>query len=56
MQKSPTLPPFFLQNHNPLTINLLPHQRCQKPLKATSKPERRQGEGRAKAERRQSEG
>ena len=48
MQKSPTPTPFPQQKHNPLTISPLPHQRYQKPLKAISKRERRQGESRAK--------
>ena len=52
MQKSPPKLLIVSKNHNPLTINLLPHQRYQKPLEATSKPSRRQGEGRAKGERR----
>ena len=51
-QKSPPQTSFFAERHNPLTISLLPHQHCQKPLQATSKPSRRQGEGRAKGERR----
>ena len=51
MQKSPPTPPFSHKNPTPLTISLLPHQRCQKPLEATLKPSRRQGEGRAKGER-----
>ena len=52
MQKSPPELLIVSKNHNPLTISPLPHQRYQKPLKAISKRERRQGEGRAKGERR----
>ena len=52
MQKSPTPTPFPQQNHNPLTISPLPHQRYQKPLEGRTKTERRQGESRAKGERR----
>ena len=52
VQKLPTPTPFFAEKHNSLTISLLHHQRCQKPLGATSKPSRRQGEGRTKGERR----
>ena len=48
MQKSPPKLLILSKNHNPLTISLLPHQRYQKPLKAISKRERRQGESRAK--------
>jgi len=47
-QKSPSQLLILSKNHNPLTISLLPHQRYQKPLEATSKPSRRQGESRAK--------
>ena len=36
MQKSPPKLLIVSKNHNPLTINLLPHQRYQKPLEATS--------------------
>jgi len=52
MQKSPTSTPFLSKNYIPLTISLLQQKPYQNPLKATSKPERRHTEGRAKGERR----
>ena len=52
MQKFPPKLLTSSKNHKPLTISSLPHQRYQTHLIALSKGERRQGEGRAKGERR----